>query len=299
LTVPKPWILTTASHLRCLYGPPKWRFHVEVFVDRIKNIVGSSLARPTAILKSGLLRHIGLVSLALLASVYTVQSVHPNLPEMTAVDEILARDVLQSTPPAGWDLANINNPLVDSWVKTFSTNPKVKSRFAVWLDRMPTYESMISTKLDERDMPQDLIYLAMIESGFNPKAQSPAKAGGLWQFISETGQRYGLTVNKKVDERNVPAKATDAALSYLSDLHDRFGSWYLAAAAYNTGENRVARIMRQVTGSEKGTDQDYYRISKLLPKETQNYVPMMIAAARIAKAPAQYGFDQNDSSVGE
>jgi soluble lytic murein transglycosylase-like protein len=285
--------------LRCRIALPKWRFHAEVFVDRIKKILESGLARPAAILKSGLLRHIGLVSLALLASVYTVQSVHPSLPEMTAVDAILARDIAKSTPPAGWDLANINNPLVDSWVKTFSTNPKVKSRFAVWLDRKPTYESMISAKLGERDMPQDLIYLAMIESGFNPKAQSPAKAGGLWQFISETGQRYGLTVNKKVDERNVPAKATDAALSYLSDLHDRFGSWYLAAAAYNTGENRVARIMRQVTGSEKGTDQDYYRISRLLPKETQNYVPMMIAAARIAKAPAQYGFDQNDAAMGE
>jgi membrane-bound lytic murein transglycosylase D len=175
----------------------------------------------------------------------------------------------------------------------------VKSRFATWLDRKDTYEAMISAKLEKRDMPQDLIYLAMIESGFNPKAQSPAKAGGLWQFISETGKRYGLTVNKKVDERNQPEKATDAALSYLSDLYDRFGSWYLAAAAYNTGENRVGRIMRQVTGSEKGSDEDYYRISKLLPRETQDYVPMMIAAARISKDPAKYGFDSNDVAMGE
>lgn len=263
---------------------PKWRFHSEVIVDRIKTIV-----------RSGLTRNIGLVSAALLASLYTVQNVHPDLPQMSAVDAILARDVAQSAPAAGWDLANIDNPRVDSWVKLFSTDPKVKARFAVWLDRKSTYQPMISTKLDERDMPQDLIYLAMIESGFNPKAQSPAKAGGLWQFISETGKRYGLTVNKKVDERNHPDKATDAALSYLSDLHDRFGSWYLAAAAYNTGENRVGRIMRQVTGSEKGTDQDYYRISALLPKETQDYVPMMIAAARISKDPAKYGFDANDS----
>jgi peptidoglycan lytic transglycosylase D len=248
-------------------------------VDRIKNV-----------LKSGVTRNIGLVSAALLATVYTVQTVHPDLPQMSAVDAILARDVALSAPASGWDLANINNPRVDSWVKLFSTDPKVKSRFATWLDRKSTYQPMISAKLDARDMPQDLIYLAMIESGFNPKAQSPAKAGGLWQFISETGKRYGLAVNKKVDERNHPDKATDAALSYLSDLHDRFGSWYLAAAAYNTGENRVGRIMRQVTGSEKGSDEDYYRISKLLPRETQDYVPMMIAAARIAKDPAQYGF---------
>jgi membrane-bound lytic murein transglycosylase D len=120
----------------------------------------------------------------------------------------------------------------------------------------------------------------------------------LWQFISETGQRYGLTVNKKIDERNHPDKATDAALAYLSDLHERFGSWYLAAAAYNTGENRVGRIMKQVTGSEKGTDQDYYRISSLLPRETQDYVPMMIAAGRIAKNPAKYGFAE-DPALGE
>ena len=247
--------------------------------------------RIKVILKSGLTRHIGLVSLALLASVYTVQSVRRDLPQVSAIDAILARDVAQSTPPAGWDLPNIDNPRVDSWVTLFSTNPKVKSRFALWLDRKSTYEPMIFAKLQQRDMPRDLIYLAMIESGFNPTAKSPAKAGGLWQFISETGRRYGLTVNKRVDERNVPAKATDAALSYLTALYDRFGSWYLAAAAYNTGENRVARIMRQVTGSEKGSDSDYYRISRLLPKETQDYVPMMIAAARISKDPARYGFD--------
>lgn len=257
-------------------------------MDRIKTIVGS-----------GLTRNIGLVSAALLASVYTVHSVHPGLPQMSAVDAMLARDVASSAADGGWDLPNLNHPRVDSWVKLFSTDPKVKQRFALWLDRKDTYEPMISAKLEKRDMPQDLIYLAMIESGFNPKAQSPAKAGGLWQFISETGRRYGLTVNKKVDERNVPAKATDAALSYLSDLHDRFGSWYLAAAAYNTGENRVARIMRQTTGSEKGSDEDYYRISKLLPRETQDYVPMMIAAARISKDPAKYGFENGISSASE
>jgi membrane-bound lytic murein transglycosylase D len=267
---------------------PKWRFHSEVIVDKIKTIV-----------RSGLTRHVGLVTVALLASMYTVQNVHPDLPQVSAVDAILAREIAPSNTGINWDLPNINNPRVDSWVTLFSTDPKVKSRFAVWLDRKDKYEPMISAKLEKRDMPQDLIYLAMIESGFNPKAKSPAKAGGLWQFISETGKRYGLTVNKRVDERNVPEKATDAALSYLSDLYDRFGSWYLAAAAYNTGENRVARIMRQVTGSEKGSDEDYYRISRLLPKETQDYVPMMIAAARISKDPARYGFNIDDTSTND
>jgi membrane-bound lytic murein transglycosylase D len=192
-----------------------------------------------------------------------------------------------------WDLANLDHQLVDSWVRRFTSDLKVS--LTRYLERMDKYESMISTKLAQRGMPQDLIYLAMIESGFNPTAKSPAAASGLWQFIGETGRRYGLTVNRKVDERNNPARATDAALSYLADLHDRFGSWYLAAAAYNTGENRVGRIMREVTGSERGTDADYYRIASRLPRETRDYVPKLIAAARIAKEPGKYGFTESAS----
>jgi len=188
-----------------------------------------------------------------------------------------------------WDLANLDHQRVDSWVGRFTSD--LKRSFSIYMDRMDKYSSMISTKLAQRGMPQDLIYLAMIESGFNPTAKSPAQASGLWQFIGETGRRYGLTVTRRVDERNDAAKATDAALSYLADLHERFGSWYLAAAAYNTGENRVGRIMREVTGSERGTDADYYRIANRLPKETRDYVPKLIAAARIAKEPSKYGFD--------
>jgi membrane-bound lytic murein transglycosylase D len=252
------------------------------------------------ILNSSLARNIGLAGAALLASVYTVSRVGSDTTELHAAfaDVAIAPDSSMSMgTSSGWDLPNLDNPRVNSWVKLFSTDPKVKSRFALWLDRLPKYEPMISAKLEEHKMPQDLIYLAMIESGFNPKAKSPAKAGGLWQFISETGKRYGLTVNKHVDERNQPEKATEAALSYLGDLYDRFGSWYLAAAAYNTGENRVARVMREVTGREKGTDADYYRISSRLPKETQDYVPMMIAAGRISKDPAKYGFNTHESAA--
>jgi membrane-bound lytic murein transglycosylase D len=254
--------------------------------------------RIKSILKSRLTGNIAVVGVAALAVLYSIpQRAVETDPVTDAIEQLLGDNPPQSS--AGWDLPNLQHARVDSWVKTFSTNPRSKSNFAVWLERLPKYEPMISAKLTERDMPQDLIYLAMIESGFNPKAQSPAAAGGLWQFISETGQRYGLTVNRRVDERNHPEKATDAALSYLSDLHDRFGSWYLAAAAYNTGENRVGRLMRQVTGSEKGTDADYYRISHLLPKETREYVPMMIAAARISKDPGKYGFANEDIAMSE
>ena len=252
------------------------------------------------ILKSRLTGNVALAGIAVGAVIYTIPH---SSSSSNPVEEALARVSETGSPGAaaslqpGWDLANLDHDRVDSWTTKFATNPRLKSDFTIWLDRKAKYEPMISAKLTERAMPQDLIYLAMIESGFNPTAKSPAAAGGLWQFISETGQRYGLTVNKRVDERNQPTKATDAALSYLSDLHDRFGSWYLAAAAYNTGENRVGRLMRQVTGSEKGTDADYYRISNLLPKETQNYVPMMIAAARISKDPVKYGFPVDDISM--
>jgi membrane-bound lytic murein transglycosylase D len=195
---------------------------------------------------------------------------------------------LDAVTTPGWDLPNLDHPRVDYWVERFTTDKR--DDFAVFLSRKGAYRPIISAKLSERGMPQDLLYLAMIESGFNPKAYSSASASGIWQFIPETGRRYGLDQNRAVDERNDPEKATDAALSYLSDLYDRFGSWYLAAAAYNTGENRVGRIMREETGSERGREESYYAIWDRLPRETRDYVPLMVAAARISKEPAKYGF---------
>lgn len=209
----------------------------------------------------------------------------------TGVSPLVATNVESASPAAHlvtWDLPNLDHDRVDYWVERFTTSKR--GEFARFLERSGRYVPMISAKLEERGMPQDLIYLAMIESGFNPRAYSPAAASGLWQFIAETGQRYGLEINRAVDERNDPEKATDAALTYLTELHDRFGSWYLAAAAYNTGENRVGRIMREETGSEKGSEESYYRIWERLPRETRDYVPLMVAAARIAKEPHKYGF---------
>jgi membrane-bound lytic murein transglycosylase D len=190
---------------------------------------------------------------------------------------------------AAWDLSNLDHERVEYWIGRFQTDKR--DDYRAWLARMGRYAGLISTALAEKDMPQDLVYLAMIESGFNPKAYSHAHAAGIWQFIKETGLRYGLDVNRAVDERNDPVKSTEAALRYLSDLHERFDSWYLAAAAYNTGENRIGRIMREETGRERGTDEDYYRIWSRLPRDTRDYVPAMIAAGRIAKDAAAYGFD--------
>jgi membrane-bound lytic murein transglycosylase D len=151
---------------------------------------------------------------------------------------------------------------------------------------------MIQAELRRRGMPEDLLYLALIESGLSPKAYSRAAASGMWQFIAETGQRYGLEVSSDVDERRDPIKSTSAALDYLQDLYGRFGSWYLAAAAYNTGENRVERILRERAGGAKGADSLFWKIAPHLPRETRDYVPLMLAAAHIGKEPARYGFGE-------
>lgn len=211
---------------------------------------------------------------------------HGMMPAVEVASPLAAGDLMSG---AAWDIANLDHERVDYWVERFTTDKR--DDFAGFLERSGRYAPMILQKLDERGMPRDLLYLAMIESGFNPDAYSAAHASGLWQFIQETGERYGLEVNRAVDERNDPVKATDAALTYLQEMYERFDSWYLASASYNTGENRVGRIMREETGSERGTDADYYRIWERLPRETRDYVPLMVAAARIAKDPALYGFD--------
>jgi membrane-bound lytic murein transglycosylase D len=192
-------------------------------------------------------------------------------------------------PPPGWDLANIEHERVDYWVRRLQTDRRPILEGA--LERRGRFGPMVSQALTRRGMPQDLQYLAMIESGFDPRAYSRAHAAGLWQFIEGTGRRYGLEMNRAVDERRDPVKSTDAALRYLSDLHERFGSWYLAAAAYNTGENRVGRVMREEKGRERGTDAEFYEIFHRLPEQTRDYVPVMIAAARIDKDLAAHGFD--------
>ena len=185
-----------------------------------------------------------------------------------------------------WDLANISNPRVDKWEKKFSSS--LKSDFDATMERGRRYSDMIIQKLDDHDMPRELVYLAMIESEFKPKARSRVSAVGLWQFMAGTARSLGLTVGRHADERTNPSKSTDAALSYLSDLHDQFGSWYLAAAAYNCGPANVSRAMKRITGRTRGSDADFYRIAPALPRETREYVPRLIAAARVGKAVGDF-----------
>ena len=154
------------------------------------------------------------------------------------------------------------------------------------LGRSTRYTGMMRRILREKGLPPDLVYMVLIESGFRVDAISPAKAGGPWQFIPATGKRYGLRINEWVDERMDPVRSTRAAADYLADLHEMFGSWYLAAAAYNCGEGKILK------GLKKYNATDFWEISAggdFLRDETKSYVPKFLAAMIIAKEPARYG----------
>lgn len=170
-----------------------------------------------------------------------------------------------------------------------------RERMAIWLTRLPRYEGMIRDRLQREGLPGDLVYLALIESGFSNTATSRAKAVGMWQFMKPTGKGYGLRVDSWVDERRDPFKATDAAARHLADLNRRFGSLYLAAAAYNAGSGKVSRGLIRLPDEESdptNSDATFFRLydTKLLRRETKDYVPKLIAAALIAKQPKRYGF---------
>ncbi|HSE83796.1 MAG TPA: LysM peptidoglycan-binding domain-containing protein [Thermodesulfobacteriota bacterium] len=160
-----------------------------------------------------------------------------------------------------------------------------RESFSIWLSRSGKYIPMMKVILEQWGMPTDLVYMAMIESGFNVKARSHMGAVGPWQFIYSTGKRYGLRIDSWVDERMDPEKSTIAAANYLSDLYEMFQSWELAAAGYNCGEERVQAAIDRYEVS------DFWEISEYtLPKETKDYVPKFMAALIIAKNPEKYGF---------
>lgn len=179
---------------------------------------------------------------------------------------------------------------VDHYIAYFTT--KKRKMFGSWLKRAKRYTPLLTKILREHDLPEDLAYLAMIESGFDPKAYSRMAACGPWQFISATGQRYGLRIDHWVDERRDFEKATVAAARYLKDLFERFDCWYLAASGYNAGEGRIEAAIRRHNTSNYW---ELYRYNTL-PRETREYIPQLIAAATISQNPEQYGFADIDES---
>lgn len=198
-----------------------------------------------------------------------------------------------------------DEPLWDIDVRSYETHDRVafyvklfsergRERFAARLSRGSRYEPMIRDKLRASGMPEDLTYLALIESGYDPHAYSRAAAVGMWQFMSGTARGVGLRVDWWLDERRDPVRATDAAIRFLRELQKQFGgSLYLAAAAYNGGPGRVARGLERFAGEMEGSEGEdrFFALAEqsYLRAETKNYVPQLIAAAFVAKTPEKYG----------
>ncbi len=213
-----------------------------------------------------------------------------DLPALFTLDEIkegrddLAELGMPDDLPAS-DIPLTLNSQVEYFITQFQTRGKIS--FSRWLTRSARYIPMMKEILRKEGMPEDLVYVAMIESGFTLHARSVANAVGPWQFMSATGRRYSLRIDQWVDERKDPVKATAAAALYLKDLYAMFnGDWYLAAAGYNAGENKIMRAIGKYNTS------DFWELTKgsYLKRETKEYVPKLLAAAIIAKDPARFGF---------
>ncbi|MBI3804316.1 MAG: transglycosylase SLT domain-containing protein [Nitrospirae bacterium] len=198
----------------------------------------------------------------------------------------LLSDLIPNTldPSITYDVPIVFNELVKDYIVFFQT--RLRDKFELWLARSGQYIPMMRNVLREHALPEDLVFLALIESGFNPKAFSRAKAAGPWQFIKGTGKKYGLRIDQWIDERRDPVKSTVAAARYLKDLYGMFGSWPLSMASYNAGEGRIMRAMART----KADDFWELKLSGHIRPETKNYVPKFMAATIIARNPQKYGF---------
>ena len=182
--------------------------------------------------------------------------------------------------PVTYDLPVVMNERVKKSIVYFQT--VAKDAFRKYLSRSKRYRWLFDEVLEQHGLPNDLVYLSLVESGYNPHAYSWARAMGLWQFIASTGRMYGLDRSWWVDERKDPIKSSHAAARFLKDLYDKFGDWELAMAAYNGGPGRVSRTM-----AKQKTD-DFWQLR--LKRQTMDYVPLIYAATIIAKDPEKYGF---------
>ncbi len=226
-----------------------------------------------------------------------VRSSAENPPEALRSANHIAREALTpAPPPQSWmsklvlpDLPVRWDPKVIRYLEFYRTSRYGRAIMKSWLTRMGRYEELISTILHQHKMPKDLIYLAMVESGFNPAVTSRVGAAGIWQFMPRSGRGYGLKRDYWVDERRNPERSTEAAIRFLKDLYDRFGSWELALASYNAGYGAVAISIR------KYNTNDYWRLCGYeagLPWETSLYVPKILAVAIVGNNRAAFGFGE-------
>jgi peptidoglycan lytic transglycosylase D len=183
-----------------------------------------------------------------------------------------------------YDVPIVLNESVEAYIEYFQT--EIRDKFKLWLERSGRYIPTMRQIFREEGLPEDLVFVSLIESGFNPYAYSRSRAVGHWQFIKGTGRLYGLQINSWIDERRDPIKSTRAAARYLKDLYNRFGSWPLAMAGYNAGERKISRALVKA----KADDFWDLRSTRYIRRETKGYVPKFMAATIIAKNPERYGF---------
>jgi membrane-bound lytic murein transglycosylase D len=205
--------------------------------------------------------------------------------------QVLSQPQSGSTPiGTAYNIPIVIDPTVQSHIHFFSSS--IRGKFDQWLTRFSRYRPIVENIFAEFNLPSDLVNLSLVESGFNPYAFSRAKATGPWQFMKGTGKVYGLRIDHYVDERRDPIKSTVAAARYLRDLYDLFGTWPLAMAAYNAGEGKVMRALHKAHAE---TFSDISK-TKLIRRETKQYVPRIMAATVIARNLDQYGFSQTPAA---
>ncbi len=186
---------------------------------------------------------------------------------------------------SGFAVPNISTPLVEQWISYYTERPDYVQRMT---ERASLYLYHIVEELKRRGMPTELALLPFIESAYNPMAYSRARASGMWQFIPSTGRLYQLKQDGWRDERRDVIASTNAALDYLQKIYEQHGDWHLALASYNWGEGAVGRAIEK--NRAKGLPTDYLSLSRLMPRETQNYIPKLQAVKNIIANPAAYNF---------
>jgi membrane-bound lytic murein transglycosylase D len=213
---------------------------------------------------------------------------------VTSTEALASEDASEEADELGRALSRLQLPDFNvpisrralSYVRFLTRSDRGRDMFETWLKRSGRYQDLVQQALRARHLPEDLVWVAMIESGFDPQARSPAGAVGIWQFMRSTGEVYGLEVNRFVDERKDPVRATHAAVHHLRDLHQRFGAWELALAAYNMG------YLQLLDAIDRAGTTDFNELSRqrVIPTETSNYVPKIVAAALVANNLDRYGF---------
>ncbi len=207
-----------------------------------------------------------------------------NYPEFELSEEEEQRIIADGEKIVVGEIPMVVNKYVEHYIEYFSG--RGRRHMKVWLSRSGRYFPMMAKIFAEEQVPQQLIFLSMMESALNPRARSWARAVGMWQFIKGTGRQYDLESGFYVDERRDPELATRAAARHFKDLYFAMKDWYLAIASYNCGELRVKRAARRA-----GSD-DFWNLRRHLPRETRNYVPQFIAVTLIASNPEKYGFEK-------